>query len=199
VSPLPSQNQLNKQPAATVVAAIACLDRMRRSVCCTRHRRPPRDRQSHVCVCLPPIQLTLLILIMPSINHPATHTIKHAHMIDFLLGAAVIVLPRGNLPLLAAIGAVKGAGWCCGVVVLWRCGAVVLVLATVAGAAAATIDVSESVSACGNCFVQVLPGASFGSAAVMQHMMLSTSSSRSSSRRARGVQAPPTPRNRCRL
>jgi hypothetical protein len=31
-------------------------------------------------------------------------------MLHFLLGTAVIVLPRGNLPLLAAIGAVKGAG-----------------------------------------------------------------------------------------
>jgi hypothetical protein len=31
-------------------------------------------------------------------------------MIDFLLGTAVLVLPQGNLPLLAGIGAVKGAG-----------------------------------------------------------------------------------------
>lgn len=31
-------------------------------------------------------------------------------MLHFLLGSAVIVLPRGNLALLAAIGAVKGAG-----------------------------------------------------------------------------------------
>lgn len=30
-------------------------------------------------------------------------------MIDFLLGTAVLVLPQGNLPLLAGIGAVKGA------------------------------------------------------------------------------------------
>ena len=30
-------------------------------------------------------------------------------MIDFLLGTAVIVLPKGNLPLLAAIGTIKGA------------------------------------------------------------------------------------------
>jgi hypothetical protein len=30
-------------------------------------------------------------------------------MIDFLFGTAVIVLPKGNLPLLAAIGTVKGA------------------------------------------------------------------------------------------
>lgn len=33
-------------------------------------------------------------------------------MLHFLLGAAVIVAPRGNLALLAAIGAVKGAGEC---------------------------------------------------------------------------------------
>jgi hypothetical protein len=35
-------------------------------------------------------------------------------MIDFLLGTAVLVLPQGNLPLLAGIGAVKGAGACLG-------------------------------------------------------------------------------------
>jgi hypothetical protein len=33
-------------------------------------------------------------------------------MLPFLLGSAVIVAPRGNLALLAAIGAVKGAGEC---------------------------------------------------------------------------------------
>lgn len=33
-------------------------------------------------------------------------------MLHFLLGSAVIVLPKGNLALLAAIGAVKGAGEC---------------------------------------------------------------------------------------
>jgi len=31
-------------------------------------------------------------------------------MIDFLLGTAVLVLPKGNIALLAGIGAVKGAG-----------------------------------------------------------------------------------------
>jgi hypothetical protein len=31
-------------------------------------------------------------------------------MLHFLVGTAVIVLPQGNLALLAAIGAVKGAG-----------------------------------------------------------------------------------------
>jgi hypothetical protein len=48
-----------------------------------------------------------------STSHLRLYALHQSHaMLPFLLGSAVIVLPRGNLALLAAIGAAKGAGEC---------------------------------------------------------------------------------------